>query len=105
MQTNHQVALLPFSIANDFKFQKLLSYNSLQKLIVLLGEIKGETAIIVMEKTQFPTESNQVIENWMSLIENPNGLNLQQVVINDKYHMANLSVAHSDQFNLIKTSM
>lgn len=102
MSENHS---LPFSLANDFQVERILGYDAKQKLIVLLGNVNSVRTIVLMEKTQFPIDSHEIIQDWMSLVGEPSGLGLQQVIGNDKYYMLNLPVRASDDFNLIKSTM
>lgn len=100
-----QETTLPFSISQDFKFKRLLGYNSQQKTVSLLGEVCGEHCIFVSEKTHFPIDSDEAVQRWISLIQQPNNQGLQQIIINTKYHMFSAPVERDEQFNLLKISL
>lgn len=102
---NHSPRTLPFSIADDFRLERLLGYNAQQKIISLLGHVNGVRTIVVMEKTQFAVDSEEDVKKWLALIKQPNGQGLQQVIVNDKYYMLNLPAMEDDHFNLLNTSM
>ncbi|KAG2385465.1 hypothetical protein C9374_003280 [Naegleria lovaniensis] len=105
MNIHNNHATLPFSIADDFKLERLLGYNAQQKVISLLGNVNGVRTILVMEKTQFAIDSEEAIKKWLARIKQPNGQDLQQVIVNDKYYMLNLPVQENDHFNLLNTSI
>ena len=97
--------VLPFSLSQDFRFKTLLGYDAQQKTISLLGEVHGQDCIIISEKTHFPTDSDEAISNWISLLQQPNNIALQQVIVNTKSYMFSTPVDASSHFNLLKMSV
>ncbi|KAL9647001.1 hypothetical protein ABK040_013855 [Willaertia magna] len=94
---------LPFDLSTDFQFIRLLGYNSQQKLIFLLGKIKENDAILIIEKNNFTLDN---INDWIKFLNIPNGIGTQKVITNDKYYTMNISCRENNlDFNLLKTTV
>ncbi|CDK26380.1 unnamed protein product [Kuraishia capsulata CBS 1993] len=70
------------SLIREFQYSKILTSNAQEKTVTFLGKIKGEDAILKLEKTPFATETSEIdaffAKNTIS--------DIKELASNDVYH-------------------